>query len=84
MMQVNRVIGKTLKEGSIPAATGAQGVKYRKPKPTNPKPFRLRTDVCETFFRPQYILEESFNFFFFFFFTHKSDVNYIVLGKKDS
>ncbi|KAK9286980.1 hypothetical protein L1049_015388 [Liquidambar formosana] len=24
--------------------TGAQGSKYRKPKPTNPKPFRLRTD----------------------------------------
>jgi hypothetical protein len=82
MMQVNRVIGKTLKGGSIPAATGAQGVKYRKPKPTNPKPFRLRTDVCETFFRPQYILEESFNFFFFF--SLISDVNYIVLGKKDS
>jgi hypothetical protein len=63
LMQVNRVIGKTLKEGSIPAASGAQGVKYRKPKPTNPKPFRLRTDVCETFFRPLY-LKESFNLFF--------------------
>ncbi|XP_059447807.1 uncharacterized protein LOC132179171 isoform X2 [Corylus avellana] len=42
--KVNRVIGKTLKEGSIPAASGSQGVKYWKPKPTNPKPFRLRTD----------------------------------------
>ncbi|KAK4563557.1 hypothetical protein RGQ29_005899 [Quercus rubra] len=39
--KVNRVTGKTLKDSSISAA---QGVKYRKPKPTNPKPFRLRTD----------------------------------------
>uniref|UniRef100_A0A2N9JAC4 Uncharacterized protein n=1 Tax=Fagus sylvatica TaxID=28930 RepID=A0A2N9JAC4_FAGSY len=42
--KVNRVTGKTLKESSISAATSAQGVKYRKPKPTHPKPFRLRTD----------------------------------------
>ncbi|KAL4615091.1 hypothetical protein ACB092_07G099500 [Castanea dentata] len=42
--KVNRVTGKTLKDSSISAATIAQGVKYRKPKPTNPKPFRLRTD----------------------------------------
>ncbi|XP_023877798.2 uncharacterized protein LOC111990241 isoform X2 [Quercus suber] len=39
--KVNRVAGKTLKDSSISAA---QGVKYRKPKLTNPKPFRLRTD----------------------------------------
>lgn len=67
MMQVNEVLGKTLKEGSIPAATGAQGVKYRKPKPTNPKPFRLRTDVCETF-SGQYTSNNHLTFFLFFFF----------------
>ncbi|KAJ7968365.1 Neurofilament heavy protein [Quillaja saponaria] len=32
------------KQKSISAATGAQVVKYRKPKPTNPMPFRLRTE----------------------------------------
>lgn len=49
-MQANQVTKKTLKMSSVPA-TGAQEAKYKKPKPTNPKPFRLRTDVHETFFR---------------------------------
>lgn len=48
MMQANQVTKKTLKMSSVPA-TGAQETKYKKPKPTNPKPFRLRTDVSETF-----------------------------------
>ncbi|KAF5448362.1 hypothetical protein F2P56_028906 [Juglans regia] len=43
-LKINRVMGKAIKEGSLTATTGAQGVKHRKPKPTNPKPFRLRTD----------------------------------------
>ena len=67
MMQVNRVTGKTLKESSISAATSAQGVKYRKPKPTHPKPFRLRTDVCELF--QPCLFKETVSFSF------KSDVN---------
>ncbi|KAL6964174.1 hypothetical protein U1Q18_035232 [Sarracenia purpurea var. burkii] len=38
-------ITKDKKEGLTTVATGAQGgMKYKKPKPTNPKPFRLRTD----------------------------------------
>ncbi|KAF5733253.1 hypothetical protein HS088_TW17G00795 [Tripterygium wilfordii] len=36
-------MAKPSKESSSTAAN-TQGVKYRKPKPTNPKPFRLRTD----------------------------------------
>ncbi|OAY45305.1 uncharacterized protein LOC110619667 isoform X2 [Manihot esculenta] len=35
---------KHYKESSTTAATSAQGLKHKKPKPTNPKPFRLRTD----------------------------------------
>ncbi|KAG5526204.1 hypothetical protein RHGRI_032470 [Rhododendron griersonianum] len=42
--KVARTQYKNLKEGVTGAATGAQGMKYKKPKPTNPKPFRLRTD----------------------------------------
>ncbi|THG04914.1 uncharacterized protein LOC114289912 isoform X2 [Camellia sinensis] len=42
--KVNQTQDKNLKEGLTVDATGAQGVKYKKPKPTNPKPFRLRTD----------------------------------------
>ncbi|KAF8406171.1 hypothetical protein HHK36_008251 [Tetracentron sinense] len=38
LQKVARVLGKTS------AATDSQGAKYRKTKPTNPKPFRLRTD----------------------------------------
>ncbi|KAE8672907.1 Proline iminopeptidase isoform 1 [Hibiscus syriacus] len=38
-----KVMNKTRKENST-ADKGAQGMKYRKPKLTNPKPFRLRTD----------------------------------------
>ncbi|KAG6652707.1 hypothetical protein CIPAW_05G024800 [Carya illinoinensis] len=43
-LKTNRVMGKAIKEGSLTATTVAQGLKRRKPKPTNPKPFRLRTD----------------------------------------
>ncbi|KAK9286985.1 hypothetical protein L1049_015393 [Liquidambar formosana] len=42
--KVTRILNKTLKDGLACVTTGAQGSKYRKPKPTNPKPFRLRTD----------------------------------------
>ncbi|KAI8028097.1 hypothetical protein LOK49_LG02G03246 [Camellia lanceoleosa] len=42
--KVNQTQDKKLKEGLTVDTTGAQGVKYRKPKPTNPKPFKLRTD----------------------------------------
>ncbi|KAJ6751078.1 hypothetical protein OIU85_001587 [Salix viminalis] len=35
---------KPSKESFVTHATGAQELKHRKPKPTNPKPFRLRTD----------------------------------------
>ncbi|XP_068330716.1 uncharacterized protein [Pyrus communis] len=35
---------KIQKENSKSVASNAHGEKYRKPKPTNPKPFRLRTD----------------------------------------
>ncbi|KAF2320740.1 hypothetical protein GH714_030444 [Hevea brasiliensis] len=35
---------KQSKENSTTAASSAQGLKHKKPKPTNPKPFRLRTD----------------------------------------
>ncbi|CAL5377575.1 unnamed protein product [Camellia sinensis] len=33
------------KKGLTVDATGAQGVKYKKPKPTNSKPFKLRTGI---------------------------------------
>ncbi|THG08014.1 hypothetical protein TEA_029382 [Camellia sinensis var. sinensis] len=39
--KVNQTQDKKLKEGHIVIT---QGLKYKKPKPTNPKPFRLRTD----------------------------------------
>ncbi|KAL7206192.1 hypothetical protein ACSBR2_018996 [Camellia fascicularis] len=42
--KVKQTHDRNLKEGLTVDATGAQGVKYKKPKPTNPKPFRLRTD----------------------------------------
>ncbi|GMJ12634.1 hypothetical protein like AT4G17000 [Hibiscus trionum] len=38
-----KVMNKTMKENST-ADTGARGMTYKKPKLTNPKPFRLRTD----------------------------------------
>ncbi|XP_062082505.1 uncharacterized protein LOC133788876 isoform X2 [Humulus lupulus] len=41
--KANQVTKKTLKMSSVPAL-GAHEAKYKKPKPTNPKPFRLRTD----------------------------------------
>ncbi|XP_031261919.1 uncharacterized protein LOC116120114 [Pistacia vera] len=37
-------MGKTSKGNSTAAVACAEGVNYRKPKLTNPKPFRLRTD----------------------------------------
>ncbi|CAK9151237.1 unnamed protein product [Ilex paraguariensis] len=41
--KVTQTLDKNLKDGLPSAATGAFGIKYRKPKPTSPKPFRLRT-----------------------------------------
>lgn len=35
---------KNLKEGLILSGALAPGLKFKKPKPTNPKPFKLRTD----------------------------------------
>ena len=46
MMQIAKAKRKPSKESFVTHATGAQELKHRKPKPTNPKPFRLRTDVC--------------------------------------
>jgi hypothetical protein len=46
MMQIAKAKRKPSKESYVTHATGAQELKHRKPKPTNPKPFRLRTDVC--------------------------------------
>ncbi|MBA0854977.1 hypothetical protein Goshw_007423, partial [Gossypium schwendimanii] len=43
IQKVAKVISKTMKENST-AVKVAQGMNYRKPKLTNPKPFRLRTD----------------------------------------
>ncbi|KAL7236212.1 hypothetical protein ACSBR1_019468 [Camellia fascicularis] len=43
-LMVNQTQDKKLKEGLTVDTTGTQGVKYKKPKPTNPKPFRLRTE----------------------------------------
>ncbi|XP_050363528.1 uncharacterized protein LOC126782346 [Argentina anserina] len=42
--KVIEVAEKMAKENSTSAPTSAQGVKYSRPKPTNPKPFRFRTD----------------------------------------
>ncbi|XWS62505.1 hypothetical protein CRYUN_Cryun06bG0016800 [Craigia yunnanensis] len=44
IQKFTKVMSNTLKENSASAVNGAQGMKYRKPKLTNPKPFRLRTD----------------------------------------
>lgn len=44
IMQVTKLLDKTSMENLNSAAAGTQRVKC-KPKPTNPKPFRLRTDV---------------------------------------
>ncbi|OMO75333.1 hypothetical protein CCACVL1_16223 [Corchorus capsularis] len=44
IQKVTKVMSKTLKENSTSAVDGTQGIKYRRPKPTNPKPFRFRTD----------------------------------------
>ncbi|KAA8545712.1 hypothetical protein F0562_020837 [Nyssa sinensis] len=41
--KVARKMDKNLKE-ELTVGNGAQGMRYKKPKPTNPKPFRLRTD----------------------------------------
>ncbi|KAF4382023.1 hypothetical protein G4B88_006655 [Cannabis sativa] len=41
--KTNQATKKTLKTSSVPAL-GVHETKYKKPKPTNPKPFRLRTD----------------------------------------
>ncbi|XP_059647929.1 uncharacterized protein LOC132294181 [Cornus florida] len=38
------MVEKNLKEGLTTTGASAQEVKYRKPKTTHPKPFRLRTD----------------------------------------
>lgn len=54
---------KNLKEGITVAATGAQGMKYKKPKPTNPKPFRLRTDVSRLFSILYMLLRTTLCFF---------------------
>ncbi|KAL4280120.1 hypothetical protein GQ457_03G000990 [Hibiscus cannabinus] len=43
IQKCTKVINKTMKENST-AEKGARGMTYRKPKLTNPKPFRLRTD----------------------------------------
>ncbi|XP_038887894.1 uncharacterized protein LOC120077873 isoform X2 [Benincasa hispida] len=42
--KVKGVLKKTVKEKSTPAAVGSHGLKPSRPKSTNPKPFRLRTD----------------------------------------
>ncbi|GKV23794.1 hypothetical protein SLEP1_g33489 [Rubroshorea leprosula] len=42
--KVSKEMSKASKESSICFVKNTQGMKYRKPKPTNPKPFRLRTD----------------------------------------
>jgi len=46
MIQIAKAMRKPSKENFVTDATGVQGLKHGKPKPTNPKPFRLRTDVC--------------------------------------
>ncbi|KAF9665885.1 hypothetical protein SADUNF_Sadunf16G0171400 [Salix dunnii] len=42
--KIDKAKRKSSKESFVTHATGAQELKHRKPKPTNPKPFRLRTD----------------------------------------
>ncbi|CAL1389855.1 unnamed protein product [Linum trigynum] len=43
--KTRRIMAKPLKESSVaPAAVVARSLNHRKPKPTHPKPFRLRTD----------------------------------------
>uniref|UniRef100_A0A6N2LVZ7 TPX2 C-terminal domain-containing protein n=1 Tax=Salix viminalis TaxID=40686 RepID=A0A6N2LVZ7_SALVM len=42
--KIDKAKRKPSKESFVTHATGAQELKHRKPKPTNPKPFRLRTD----------------------------------------
>ncbi|XP_022725550.1 uncharacterized protein LOC111281966 [Durio zibethinus] len=42
--KVTKVMSNTLKENPTSTINGTQGMKYRKPKLTYPKPFRLRTD----------------------------------------
>jgi hypothetical protein len=46
LLQFNDLI-LTLKQKSALTTTGSQVVKYRKLKPTNPKPFKFRTDVSK-------------------------------------
>lgn len=47
MVQVKGVSKKTLKENSTAGTVGSHGLKSSRPKSTNPKPFRLRTDVSD-------------------------------------
>ena len=65
MIQIDKAKRKPSKESFVTHATGAQELKHRKPKPTNPKPFRLRTDVCTSLsylhLRNSYLLIESEN-----------------------
>lgn len=42
------IMALTLKQKSTSTSTVPQVVKYRKLKPTNPKPFKLRTDVRDS------------------------------------
>ncbi|KAB5520646.1 hypothetical protein DKX38_024965 [Salix brachista] len=42
--KIDKAKRKPSKESFVTHATGAQELRHRKPKPTNPKPFRLRTD----------------------------------------
>ncbi|KAL3580351.1 hypothetical protein D5086_018186 [Populus alba] len=44
MIQIAKAMRKPSKKNFVTDATGVQGLKHGKPKPTNPKPFRLRTD----------------------------------------
>ena len=54
-------VTNTLKENSS-SVNGAQGMKYRKSKLTNPKPFRLRTDVCKLFIEYMMLKRKRQNF----------------------
>lgn len=54
--QVKGVLKKTVKEKSTPAAVGSHGLKPSRPKATNPKPFRLRTDVYDPSHLPSRLL----------------------------
>ncbi|XP_077233481.1 uncharacterized protein LOC143875763 isoform X2 [Tasmannia lanceolata] len=42
--KVITMLGKNIQECPAAATAGSRGGKYKKAKPTNPKPFRLRTD----------------------------------------